>query len=464
MAAILKAVARMDLSTAESLINQAESGANAEEKEVLTRMRQSVTNLKSSLTSSSLSEAEYLKRAADSADRWHRGRSRSDLESAIKDLHAILILNPNQLQAMTELARLLHDDGALEAARDWQVTALGKAKPGYLSTAEGMQWQAARLKMIAWTSVILGDFALAKKFASLAVSKYPQSSALHHTLGAACMGLGEIDQAIGHLDLAVSFAEKDPRTGSVAAALGDRGIAKLRAGKVPEGVADLKRALSTAPEHTGAVRWIEALGLVASHAPPPGIEKPNSPAPTKTADWNSAFAVLSQRVLTAKEVSGWDFAQLRLAINFLYAKHGYVSRSGEVQAMFEGKPWYRAVPGMSMEDIDAKMSAIEAANVKVLARAKKGGVESDFSVLSQRVLTTEEVSGWDFSRLRYAINFLYAKHGYVSRTREIQAVFEAKPWYRPAPGVTMAEIDARMSVIEVANVRVLAEAKSRLKR
>jgi hypothetical protein len=87
-------------------------------------------------------------------------------------------------------------------------------------------------------------------------------------------------------------------------------------------------------------------------------------------DLDSACEVFSQRLVTAKDVSQLNYDQLRYAINFLYAKHGCVFAAREVQAVFLGRPWYNANPGISMDDIDAKMSMTEAANVKVLAEAK----------------------------------------------------------------------------------------------
>jgi len=85
---------------------------------------------------------------------------------------------------------------------------------------------------------------------------------------------------------------------------------------------------------------------------------------------DSACEVFTQRLVTAKDVSQWNFDQLRHAINFLYAKHGYVFAVSEVQAVFSGRPWYKANPSISMNDIDARMSRTETANVKVLAEAK----------------------------------------------------------------------------------------------
>lgn len=95
--------------------------------------------------------------------------------------------------------------------------------------------------------------------------------------------------------------------------------------------------------------------------------------------------------------------------------------------------------------------------------ANGGDMDLTCGIFSHRLVTVKDVSQWSFDQLRFAINFLYAKHGYVFPPREVQAVFSRKSWYRANPDISMDDIDTRMSSIEAANVKVLAEAKSRLK-
>ena len=95
--------------------------------------------------------------------------------------------------------------------------------------------------------------------------------------------------------------------------------------------------------------------------------------------------------------------------------------------------------------------------------ANASQLDSSCGLFSQRLISANDISGWDFHQLRYAINFLYAKYGYVFPAREIQAVFTSKPWYHPISGLSMDDIDAKMSSIEASNVKVLAETKNRLK-
>ena len=88
-------------------------------------------------------------------------------------------------------------------------------------------------------------------------------------------------------------------------------------------------------------------------------------------------------------------------------------------------------------------------------------LDSDRTVLIERTLREYEVASWDLTRLRYAINFINATHGNVFAQRDLQAVFESQTWYRPTPGVSMEDIDAKMSHVEAANVKILADMRSR---
>jgi hypothetical protein len=60
-----------------------------------------------------------------------------------------------------------------------------------------------------------------------------------------------------------------------------------------------------------------------------------------------------------------------------------------------------------------------------------------------------------FSRaeLRVMRNEIYARHGYVFKSPELQAYFAAQPWYKPIEGAG----EAQLSELEKLNARILAE-------
>src|SRR5690606_11896299 len=85
---------------------------------------------------------------------------------------------------------------------------------------------------------------------------------------------------------------------------------------------------------------------------------------------------------------------------------------------------------------------------------------------SQRILTEGEVQAMSFAQLRYAINELYAVHGFAfasASAAEIRQHFSQFSWFLPDPAMTMEAIDGRMSEIERRNIEILAAERNRKK-
>ena len=53
------------------------------------------------------------------------------------------------------------------------------------------------------------------------------------------------------------------------------------------------------------------------------------------------FPESSSRYLTDEEISAYSSAQLELAKNEIYARHGRKFNDSELQAYFNGKSWYK---------------------------------------------------------------------------------------------------------------------------
>lgn len=56
------------------------------------------------------------------------------------------------------------------------------------------------------------------------------------------------------------------------------------------------------------------------------------------------------------------------------------------------------------------------------------------------------------------INEIYARHGYVFKTKEISKFFEAKSWYEPDTS-DMSEITSRLNKTELKNIKYLQSVK-----
>lgn len=79
------------------------------------------------------------------------------------------------------------------------------------------------------------------------------------------------------------------------------------------------------------------------------------------------FPDSDRRELTREELAGLSAADLRLARNEIFARHGYDFQSEDLRNHFAGFSWY--VP--QGRDIDAKLSAVEKANIKAIRALEK---------------------------------------------------------------------------------------------
>ena len=62
---------------------------------------------------------------------------------------------------------------------------------------------------------------------------------------------------------------------------------------------------------------------------------------------------------------------------------------------------------------------------------------------------------YDKPLLRIMRNAILASHGYVFRSKDLKAYFEAQPWYRPAA----SNSDVRLSLLEQLNLALIQTAE-----
>jgi TolA-binding protein len=78
-----------------------------------------------------------------------------------------------------------------------------------------------------------------------------------------------------------------------------------------------------------------------------------------------------QRLMTPAEVDALSMAQLRYAINEMYARHGASFPSQPpIEAQFRKFPWYHPVPTLTFDQIEASFSEIEKENILLLGQAR----------------------------------------------------------------------------------------------
>ncbi|MDO5418207.1 MAG: YARHG domain-containing protein [Lachnospiraceae bacterium] len=78
----------------------------------------------------------------------------------------------------------------------------------------------------------------------------------------------------------------------------------------------------------------------------------------------------SIRALTAADVAGMTKEQLRLARNEIYARHGRMFTSEDLQNYFNGKSWYRGTIS-AQSFTDSMLSQLEKDNIKVIQQAEE---------------------------------------------------------------------------------------------
>lgn len=89
-----------------------------------------------------------------------------------------------------------------------------------------------------------------------------------------------------------------------------------------------------------------------------------APAPTYRSGNNSSnpYAWLSQRYVTASDLSGLSKSELRILRNSIYARHGYKFKSADLLQYFSQYSWY--VPAYS--NVESSLSKIERSNVATI--------------------------------------------------------------------------------------------------
>lgn len=75
------------------------------------------------------------------------------------------------------------------------------------------------------------------------------------------------------------------------------------------------------------------------------------------------------------------------------------------------------------------------------------------------IIALFEAKRLSLGQLRYAINEMYARHGYYYTDDALRSAFERMPWYRPDRSLTTDSVEASFSQVEKNNLETLAAAK-----
>jgi hypothetical protein len=77
------------------------------------------------------------------------------------------------------------------------------------------------------------------------------------------------------------------------------------------------------------------------------------------------------RLLRNSEVTELNSAQLRYAINEMFARRGACFPQRELTSQFGQFSWYRPRPGLTFDQVEAEFSRIEKTNLELLAAVRE---------------------------------------------------------------------------------------------
>lgn len=83
------------------------------------------------------------------------------------------------------------------------------------------------------------------------------------------------------------------------------------------------------------------------------------------------FEETRTRRLSRGEIEQWSDTDLRVAINEIYARYGYVFKDQELRTLFQKTKWYKPRAGRSINDIVKRLSSHERHNVNLLVAERK---------------------------------------------------------------------------------------------
>jgi len=141
------------------------------------------------------------------------------------------------------------------------------------------------------------------------------------------------------------------------------------------------------------------------------------------------------------DISGLSKAEIRIAQEEIYARHGATFTDPDLQAYFTARTWY--TPGSG----EITLNSYEEANLcllRVYIALQDGTLyDSDNPYLAQvmedyaapesniRNLRAADLKDLTKEQLTVARNEILARYGYVFTSQNLQEYFYSKPWYRP---------------------------------
>lgn len=150
-----------------------------------------------------------------------------------------------------------------------------------------------------------------------------------------------------------------------------------------------------------------------------------------------------QRYYSRSEIVHLTEEELDIAYYEIAARHGATFQDDDIQAYFNGKSWYS--PGSNMQ-----LSAVEITNQEML-KANRAFLDGsifregnpyfryfqdsyvyEITDSQNRYLDSTDLKDLHEDLLQLARSEIYARHGYICKTKELREYFYCKDWYIPS--------------------------------
>ncbi|OON95670.1 MAG: hypothetical protein ATN36_07710 [Epulopiscium sp. Nele67-Bin005] len=174
----------------------------------------------------------------------------------------------------------------------------------------------------------------------------------------------------------------------------------------------------------------------------------------------------NSQYLSTSDISHLSEEELRIARNEIYARHGRIFASSDLQQYFNSQSWYNGT--VSADNFsESWLSDIEKKNVELISNFEKGTTSQTTANTGTYILpnsNTLYLSSFDIdhlsnAQLRLARNEIYARHGRIFASSDLQNYFNSQSWYKG----TVSAANFSESVLndaEKANVQLIQDAEN----
>jgi hypothetical protein len=107
-----------------------------------------------------------------------------------------------------------------------------------------------------------------------------------------------------------------------------------------------------------------------AHESQPASSTPAPPPTTTKSMPGERFPQTRLELLGPTELMDLNLADIRYAINEMYARHGAAFQKPELAKVFAAKTWYKPRPGINLQQIEQEFTPVEADNLKLLGKER----------------------------------------------------------------------------------------------